>query len=166
MSSDHLLVRVEIVAWDGEPLDPAPGRLFLVGPGHTFEEFGDSINHAFARWDQSPAFLFQFPEGRQIGWEAGPGTEDAGTIEVLRTIKPGDVFSFVFDPEEDWAHRCTVDAEPVDLSATEQPPPPVPVPVFGWGTIPDQYGREREEEDGDDDGSHGHDHGEHGHSHD
>ena len=165
MAADHLLVRVEIVSGRGEPLDPAPGRIFLVGPGHSFEELGDSINHAFARWDQSPPFLFQLADGRQIGWEAGPGTEDAGEVEVLRTVKPGDAFSFIFDPHEDWAHRCLVEAEPFDLSGDDDPPP-IPVPVYGWGTIPDQFGRNNEDDEAEDDDHAGHDHSEHGHSHD
>ncbi len=165
MAADHLIIRVEIVSWSAKPLPTPPGRLFLVGPGHTFEELGDSINQAFARWDQSPAFLFQLPTGRQIGWNAGADTEDAGQIEVCRTVKPGDAFSYVFDPDEDWAHRCLVEDEAVDVSDADAPPP-IPVPVYGWGTIPDQYGRETEDEGDDHDHDHGgHDHGEHGHSH-
>jgi len=37
----------------GGELDPAPGRVFAVGPSVSCERFAEAINIAFGRWDMS-----------------------------------------------------------------------------------------------------------------
>jgi len=62
-------------------------------------------------------------------------------------LRPGDSFEYVFDFGESSEHRCTVlrsDLGPVKESGAS---PSEIVPVFGWGTIPDQYGRATPEQD-------------------
>lgn len=44
--------------------DASPGRIFLVGPSHTFERFAA----AFARWDLSHLHNFERKDGRLIGY--------------------------------------------------------------------------------------------------
>ena len=55
----------------------------------------------------------------------------------------GDSFEYVFDLGDGWEHTCTVlrgDVDPIEeLGRT----PRETVPIFGWGTLPDQYGRTR-----------------------
>jgi hypothetical protein len=60
---------------------------------------------------------------------------------VARELKPGDEFEFVFDFGDDWRHRCRVLEEKVDPADEYGPIPGRPVPIWGWGWIPDQYGR-------------------------
>lgn len=58
-----------------------------------------------------------------------------------------DTFTYVFDLGDRWEHGCTVlrdDAAPVRQSGEM---PREIVPIFGWGTIPDQYGRVSPDED-------------------
>lgn len=62
-------------------------------------------------------------------------------------LRPGDSFEYVFDFSDRWEHRCTVlrrDDDPVKESGAL---PSEIVSVFGWGTIPDQYGRTTLEQD-------------------
>jgi hypothetical protein len=47
-------------------LDPAPGQVFLVGPSHSFEQFAEAIDTAFARWDLSHLHTFELADGRPI----------------------------------------------------------------------------------------------------
>ena len=44
-------------------LRPPPGRVFIVGPAHTFEQFAHAINAAFARWDLSHLHQFELADG-------------------------------------------------------------------------------------------------------
>jgi hypothetical protein len=53
----------------------------------------------------------------------------------------------VFDLGDPWRHRCTVSAEKVDPVQVYGTWPERPVPIWGWGWIPDQYGRVHEEGD-------------------
>ncbi len=59
----------------------------------------------------------------------------------------GSTFEYVFDLGDSWRHRCEVRALDVDPVEEYGEPPEVPVPTWGWGWIPDQYGRESEIED-------------------
>jgi hypothetical protein len=42
---------------------------------------------------------------------------------------------------DDWEHGCTVLRSDVDPEEEVGTAPSEILPVFGWGTIPDQYGR-------------------------
>lgn len=47
---------------------------------------------------------------------------------------------------EDWDHHCEILLEKVDPLEEYGARPAQPVPVMGWGWIPDQYGREGDDE--------------------
>ena len=57
---------VELLGGRGEELWPWPGRVFAVGPSHTFQDFADAINGAFARWDRSHLSMFTLADGRIV----------------------------------------------------------------------------------------------------
>ena len=54
----------------------------------------------------------------------------------------------VFDLGDDWTHLCTVERDRVDPLDTLGIVPELPMPYWGWGNLPDQYGRLWEEDDG------------------
>jgi hypothetical protein len=102
-----------------------------VGPSHTFLALADAINAAFARWDLSHLHEVELADGRRIGFvDPEPFddavTDDQAAVKVAAAVAPGDEFGFVFDFGDRWEHRCRV----------------LPEKVSGWGSIPDQYGRQ------------------------
>jgi pRiA4b ORF-3-like protein len=135
-------------------LSPAPGRIFIVGPSHSFFALAEAINQAFARWDLSHLHEFGLAGGRRIGFvdpdpfEDDEVIDDHATLKVADTVGPGDEFGFVFDFGDRWEHRCRVLAEKADPRQEwgPGPLPKQPVAIWGWGVIPDQYGRESAEE--------------------
>lgn len=129
--------------------DP-PGRDLLVSSAHTFAELAAAIDRAFARWDRSHLHEFRLLDGRRIVMEDADGFEEADAARRLDEygyswnsvgLHASDAFIYVFDFGDRWEHGCTVlrdDANPV----REWGEAPIEiVPIFGWGTIPDQYGR-------------------------
>ncbi len=107
---------------------------------------------AFGRWDLSHLHLFELPDGRRVGLpddELGEdGWLDHDELKVAAEINPGEQFTYVFDLGDDWRHRCQALPEKLD-PRDEYGPGPLPkrpVPIWGWGWIPDQYGRESAEE--------------------
>src|SRR5439155_631024 len=83
-------------------LDPTPGRVFLVGPSHSFEQFASAIDAAFARWDLSHLHTFELSDGRRIGYpddEFAPELVwlDHTKLKVTKEVKPGEEFTYVFD---------------------------------------------------------------------
>jgi hypothetical protein len=148
-----LQLRVDLLGALGEELTPAPGRIFIVGPAHSFAALAAAINAAFARWDVSHLHEFELAGGRRIGF-ADPEpfddavVEDHDAVKVAEAIGPGDEFRFVFDLGDQWQHRCRVLADKVDPREESGPGPlpKQPVAIWGWGSIPDQYGRESPEE--------------------
>lgn len=48
--------------------DPPPGRIFIVGPSHSFAAYAEAIDVAFARWDLLHLHSFEFADGRVIGY--------------------------------------------------------------------------------------------------
>jgi hypothetical protein len=143
---------VDLLGGGGIECDPTPGRVFIVGPGHTFEQFANAINTAFARWDLSHLHQFELNDGRLIGYpddNFAPDLEwlDHAQLKVTREIKPGDEFEYIFDLGDNWQHRChagPIKADPLEEYGTV---PPSPVAIWGWGSIPDQYGRRSEHGD-------------------
>jgi hypothetical protein len=73
---------------------------------------------------------------------------DIATARVARSVAPGAEFQFTFDLGDDWTHRCVVGPEKVDPMEVLGVRPDVPLPYWGWGAIPDQYGRRRSGDDG------------------
>ena len=122
MARTWLRIQVDLLGGRGHRLDPTPGRVFIVGPGQTFEQFADAINSAFARWDRAHLHEFELPDGRKIGYpddEYAPDLVwlDHAKLRVMREVKPGDEFAYVFDFGDGWQHRCVVapnKADPVE----------------------------------------------------
>lgn len=153
MARTWLAIEVSLLGGGGIDCEPPPGRIFAVGPAHTFEQFAVAINAAFARWDLSHLHEFELADGRRIGYpddEYGPELEslDHAKLKVARELKPGDEFEYTFDFGDNWQHRCRVEFEKIDPAQQFGVLPPVPLPFWGWGWIPDQYGRRTR--DGDD----------------
>lgn len=153
MARTWLSVTVELLGGRGEELWPWPGRIFAVGPSHTFMDLADAINGAFARWDRSHLSVFTLSDGRVITDEE-TGAEMAASFrgpiiapidieiaKVIRTVELGAEFQFTFDLGDGWTHRCVVGEVKVDPLEVLGIRPDVPLPYWGWGSIPDQYGR-------------------------
>ena len=116
---------------------------------HTFDQLAAAIDDAFARWDRSHLHEFELNDGTRIGI-ADPDDDsllDERRLNLSR-LKLGDQFIYVFDLGDDWAHLCTVDKSSIDPIETLGTVPREPVPYFGWGDIPDQYGRAWNDDDG------------------
>ncbi|HEX6149641.1 hypothetical protein [Nocardioides sp.] len=160
MARTWMSVTVELLGGRGEELWPWPGRILAVGPSHTFMDLADAVNDAFARWDRSHLSVFTLANGRVVT-DQETGAEMAGSIggpiiapldidvaRVARTVEPGSEFRFVFDLGDSWTHRCVVEKDKVDPLELLGIRPDVPMPYWGWGTIPDQYGRRWADDDG------------------
>ncbi|WP_276144222.1 UPF0158 family protein [Rhodococcus sp. T2V] len=160
MARTWLSVTVELLGGRGEELWPWPGRVFAVGPSHTFMDLANAINDAFARWDRSHLSMFTLADSRVVtdtetGAEmveslGGPITEtvDIESARVARLLRPGAEFQFTFDLGDDWIHRCVIGDEKVDPIQVLGIAPAKPLPYWGWGVIPDQYGRRWADDDG------------------
>lgn len=160
MARTWLSVTVELLGGGGQDLWPWPGRIFAVGPSHTFAQLAEAINDAFARWDRAHLSMFTLADGRivtdpELGDElatspVGPLAEtlDIAVARVSRTVKLGEEFQFTFDLGDDWTHRCVIGERKIDPVETLGIRPSVPLPYWGWGTIPDQYGRRWADDDG------------------
>lgn len=151
---------MELLGGRGEQLWPYPGRIFAVGPAHTFADLADAINTAFARWDRAHLDLFTLADGslvtdehtgQELTSSAFAGIVRAYDIEktkVARTVRQGEEFKFTFDLGDDWVHQCVVNegkVDPVDVLGIR---PKGPLAYWGWGSIPDQYGRRTMDDDG------------------
>jgi len=149
-------IRVVLLGGGGVVCDPPPGRVFLVGPDHTFGALAEAIDAAFARWDLSHAHMFELADGRMIAsgtddW--APEMVDEESLTVPSALARGDRFVYVFDLGDDWRHECEVVEDGFDPVEAYGEAPLGPVPIWGWGSIPDQYGRMSETDGGDGDGA-------------
>jgi hypothetical protein len=142
-----LQIRVELAGGRDIECEPPPGRIFIVGPNHSFAQLAEAINLAFARWDLGHLHAFELPDGRMVGFaDVDPdehGWLDHDALKVTRELSPGDQFSYTFDFGDDWRHRCEVLTEKADPREQYGPGalPARPVAIQGWGWMPDQYGR-------------------------
>ena len=157
MARTWLRIRVDLLGGGGVELDPPPGRAFIVGPSHSFEQFAGAIDAAFARWDLSHLHSFELRDGRLIGYpddsfEPDVVWLDHAKLKVARAVKPGEEFEYVFDLGDNWRHRCVVEPGKADPIQEYGGIPDRPVAIWGWGSIPDQYGRGSFEGDEDEDG--------------
>jgi hypothetical protein len=148
-----LSIRVDLIEGaHAHGLWPRPGRLLLARPGMSFRMLADGINAAFARWDRGHLHAFTFEDGARIGYLTDWEEDDLGLLddraENLTRLRLGERFSFEFDLGDRWMHLCTVGEEKVDPREVYGDVPAHPVPYFGWGAIPDQYGRRWDEDDG------------------
>jgi len=135
------VIRVELTLGMAGELEPSPGRDFLVSPQHTFRHLAEAINGAFASWDLGHLYVFHFVDGALVGtaFEELP-FRDAARTKIGR-LEEGEVFEYEFDLGDSWMHRCTVLETGVDPEGAYGARPKGPVAVWGWGSIPDQYGR-------------------------
>ena len=110
---------------------------------HTFEELAEAIEIAL---DAGTALTFKSSPSPRLSlpdpdWEIeGEATEDYRRVRLSR-LRPGEQFVYVFDLGDDWAHLCTMGPERVDPLTTLGIIPDKPLPYWGWGDLPDQYGR-------------------------
>jgi hypothetical protein len=147
-----LSIRVELAGGRGERFWPHPGRVFAAARSHTFRALADAIDDAFARWDHSHLREFRLADGRKIGipdtdWGMDQGVLDYTSVK-LSVLDLGERFGYVFDFGDDWAHLCSVHHRRIDPIRVLGVVPGQPVPYFGWGAIPDQYGRRWDSDDG------------------
>ena len=70
------------------------------------------------------------------------------TAKVARTLEPGAEFKFMFDLGDAWTHRCVLGEVKIDPLEVLGIRPDAPLPYWGWGRIPDQYGRRWATDDG------------------
>ena len=103
---------------------------------------------AFARWDLSHAHMFELADGRMLGPEPedwAPEMLDEAAHPIASVLAQGDRFAYVFDLGDDWRHDCEVVEAGFDPVEVFGEVPPSPVPIWGWGSIPDQYGRDADD---------------------
>ncbi len=147
-----LSIRVQLVEGRGERLWPRPGRILAAARSHTFAQLADAIDDAFARWDRAHLHEFELADGTRLTTpydgsdDVGPAADDRRTR--LSRLGPGEQFVYVFDLGDDWAHLCTVEPERIDPLDAVGIIPAKPTPFWGWGDIPDQYGRRWDGDDG------------------
>ena len=152
MARTWLSIQVDLVQGHGRHLWPRPGRIFLAARSHTFAQLADSIDDAFARWDRAHLHEFELADGTRLttpyeDWEElGPVLDDRRTR--LSRLALGEHFTYVFDLGDDRAHLCTVGPERIDPVDALGIVPSSPLPYWGWGSIPDQYGRRWDSDDG------------------
>lgn len=152
MAGTWLSITVELVSGRGEDFWPRPGRVFVAARSHTFVALADAINAGFARWDLNHLSQFDRADGTMIANTDPFFDVPEDTVEIrtakLSTLKLGDQFVYTFDFGDDWQHLCTVGHERVDPEQVYGITPNRPVPYWGWGSLPDQYGRRFAEDDG------------------
>lgn len=152
MARTWLVIDVELVSGGGRDFWPRPGRTFIASRSHTFEQLAEAIDNAFGRWDLAHLHEFTLGDGTVLGQPDPEWGDDRQLVDARRTklgrLALGERFAYVFDMGDYWAHLCTVGPERVDPTESYGIVPPRPVPVFGWGDLPDQYGRRWSEDDG------------------
>jgi hypothetical protein len=151
VSRNWMSVRVELIGGGGRDLWPRPGRIFAASRTHTIAQLAMAIDEAFARWDRSHLYEFELADGRRVGTPDGEDEDDElldGRTLNLSGLGNGEQFVYTFDLGDNWAHLCTVAEhriDPLDQLGIE---PDHPLPYWGWGDIPDQYGRRWDGDDG------------------
>lgn len=144
------IIRVELLSGPGEEFDSPPGRDFLASTDHSLLEFAVAIDTGFARWDLGHLHMFRMPHGPEYVLGGGENGDETPSTESTRLgllgLTRGTKFEYVFDLGDEWLHRCEVRAVDADPEAEFGDEPAGPVPLFGWGAIPDQYGRSTPDE--------------------
>ena len=125
---------------------PRPGRVLIAARTATFEQLGKAIDDAFARWDHNHLHEFTLADGTAIipvrWWDREePERSLDGAKARLGRLRPGEQFAYTFDLGDNWQHLCTVAPQRADPLETLGIIPVGPLPCWGWGDIPDQYGR-------------------------
>jgi Plasmid pRiA4b ORF-3-like protein len=145
-----MTVHVELVSGQGTDLDSRPGRVFVAGPHNTFGDLAVAINLHFARWDLAHLHLFRLNDGREIGYPDPEFPEwlDEEAVTLSEAVTEGEQFEYVFDFGDEWTHECRIEEVGLDATKMFDEEPAVPVPIWGWGSMPDQYGRQTENDIG------------------
>lgn len=152
MSASWLSIQVELVEGRGGDLWPRPGRVMVAARRHTFADLATAIDDAFARWDRAHLHQFWLADGRRVGepdpdWDVDDVVVDETRLTLSR-LQPGEQFVYEFDFGDSWLHLCTVGPRRVDPIDALGVVPDMPLPCWGWGDIPDQYGRRWNGDDG------------------
>ncbi|MDQ4504081.1 hypothetical protein [Sinomonas sp. ASV322] len=151
MAKTWLSIRVELIGGRGEQLWPRPGRIFAASTAHTLLDLATAIDIAFARWDHAHQHEFEFADGTRAGIP-DPDFPELADIDTARTslrkITTGELFTYTFDFGDQWTHQCAIDPRRIDPLDVLGIVPASPTPYWGWGSIPDQYGRRWDDDDG------------------
>jgi Plasmid pRiA4b ORF-3-like protein len=146
-----LSIWVDLVSGLGGDYWPRPGRIFAAARSHSFRELAGAIDTAFARWDRSHLYQFVLDDGRRIGQPEFDDFDQGfidGDLTRLGALTLGEQFLYEFDFGDSWLHLCTVGSARIDPTEQLGIVPTEPLPYWGWGTIPDQYGRRWDGDDG------------------
>jgi Plasmid pRiA4b ORF-3-like protein len=124
-----------------------PGRVFAAPGNCVLWELAVAIDASLGRWDLTHERDFTV-KGKRIDGDAEARGADRFTLDSLGLAR-GDVFEYEFDLGDSWVHRCLVLNVAPDLyKQWEGWRPEAPSPLYGWGSLPDQYGRETDTDDG------------------
>ena len=150
MPTNWLSIRVELVEGRGVRLWPRPGRVFAAAGNHTFAQFATAIDDAFARWDRAHLHQFWLADGIRVGEPDDDDDDPDSLLDDRRTkldrLKASEQFVYEFDFGDSWLHLCTVGPQHIDPEETLGIVAPRPLPYWGWGSIPDQYGRQSDDD--------------------
>ncbi len=145
MARTWLSIQVELVSGGGGRFWPRPGRVFAARRTHTFWDLAGAINDGFGRWDLSHLSEFMLSDGTRIShadpWFDPPEATVEIRTERLSRLVLGEQLAYTFDFGDEWTHLCTVGPERIDPDSELGIIPDRPTPYFGWGSLPDQYGR-------------------------
>ena len=152
VQSAWLSLRIELAHGQREQFWPRPGRIIAAHGSHTFGQLAAAIDTSFGRWDRLHLYRFDLSSGEVVG-RTHPDDRAAGILNpddtTLARLGFTEEFTYQFDHTERWTYLCTVGPARIDPSLDiNSVPAPGPVPIWGWGTIPDQYGREWDSDDG------------------
>jgi hypothetical protein len=151
MSRSWLSIRVDLIGGGGQDLWPRPGRILAAARSHTFAQLATAIDDAFARWDRAHLHQFDLTDGVRIGrpdWDDEAENLLDGPRTTLARLKNDEQFVYEFDFGDSWTHLCTVGPTRIDPIELLGIVPDQPLPYWGWGDIPDQYGRRWDGDDG------------------
>lgn len=106
-----LSIGVTLRRRDGAELRPAPERVMVAFPRHTFADLALAVDEAFGRWELGRAREFVFEDGFRVGEAAEPRRRgevvDDRRCRLLR-LQEGERFSYVAQTTERWDHECLV----------------------------------------------------------
>ena len=117
-------------------------------------QLATAIDDAFARWDRAHLHECEVGDALLTGpiiWDEVPEHAQPSDQVRLSRLGLGDQFVYTFDLGDDWTHLCTVGPARIDPDEALGIVPDTPLPYWGWGAIPDQYGREFDGDDGETD---------------
>lgn len=151
-------IEVQLVGGAHLDLEHPAGRAMICPTGTTFWQLALAIDRAFARWDMSHARMFELDDAMQVvadDWADELASDPWGPIQrtasmgdrVKQRLAVGDRFTYVYDLGDDWRHECVITGLD-DPEETLGIVPQEPLAYWGWGAIPDQYGRRWSGDDG------------------